>query len=214
MVYTFTYLPNKKFLTLEDPSVQSLLRKWSMLGRLTCQAFAFDQEFNAYQMEQFLKDFVRGSARQRPWRWRWPIPYTGKDGIYVYYHHKKYIYIQVLVEEGGELWEVLQKEEREQLLVRLFRLVVLGGECCQFEDNIHHYLAVTRTLYRDLVTPMVEDGRVVVRSVAAQVSVMAADGVTVPEKPTHSQNILLLVVNPHTRTTHTLLHQHGVGDLD
>ncbi|XP_045583013.2 cilia- and flagella-associated protein 300 [Procambarus clarkii] len=254
MVYTFTHLPNKKFVTFEDPSVQNLLRKWSMLGRLTCQAFVFDQEFSEYLLEQFIEGFVRSQAVASGLEvWRGyckeplghgasverveEVPCTmtsmavfrrlyearvvRQDGEIVrcpeQYHDHLVIddkLKKVLVEEGGELWEVVDEEQRRQLLVRLFSLVALGGECCQFEDNIHHYLSVTRTLYRDLVTPVVEDGRVMVRSVAAKLRLKTAGGVTVPEDPTHSQNILLLVINPHTRTVHTLLHQHGVGDLD
>ncbi|KAG7168535.1 cilia- and flagella-associated protein 300-like [Homarus americanus] len=254
MVHTFTYLPDKKFLTLEDPSMQHMLRKWSMLGRLSCQAYVFDQEFSGYQLEQFTENFIKSPAvasSLEVWRGhhKEPLGYGARvecveevpcsltsmdvfrrlyetevvkdDGEIVrcpeQYHHDLVLddnLKKVLVDEGGELWDVLKEADRQQLLLRLFRLVALGGECCQFEDNIHQYLVVTRALYKDLVTPIIENGRIVVKSKAAQIRVKAACGAWVPEDPTHSQNILLLVVNPHAHTVHVFLHQHGVGDLD
>ncbi|XP_071547853.1 cilia- and flagella-associated protein 300-like [Panulirus ornatus] len=238
------------------PTFNDELRTYSrsILGRLTCQAYVFHQDFYEHQLEQFVEAFVKSPAvatTLEVWRGHHKAPLghgacverveevpcsltsmavfrrlyeTGvvrEDGNIVrcpdeYHDHlilddnlKK-----VLVKEDGDLWGVLGQEDRRQLLVRLFRLVALGGECCQFEDNIHHYLAVTRTLYRDLVTPIAEGGQVVVRSVAGQVRVATAGGGSVPDDPSHSQNLLLLVINPHAHTLNVLLHQHGVGDMD
>ncbi|XP_068233990.1 cilia- and flagella-associated protein 300-like [Palaemon carinicauda] len=120
---------------------------------------------------------------------------------------------KILVQEEGEFWKVYSEEERRELLFLLFRLVVLGGECCQFEDNFHNYVTVTKALYKDLISPQLVDGKVVIRSVAAKLHLKTANGRSVPEDPENPLNVLLLVVNPHTRTVHTLLHQRGVGDM-
>ncbi|XP_015280002.1 PREDICTED: uncharacterized protein C11orf70 homolog [Gekko japonicus] len=55
--YTFHHLPQKSFPSLESRETRDRLVKWSMDGRITAQAFSFDQNFKGYQQEDFLMDF-------------------------------------------------------------------------------------------------------------------------------------------------------------
>ncbi|KAM9451745.1 cilia- and flagella-associated protein 300 isoform 2-T2 [Clarias gariepinus] len=55
-IFTFTFLPNKKFTFLEDAQISELLMKWSMLGRISVQAFNFDQFFQSYMKNDFALD--------------------------------------------------------------------------------------------------------------------------------------------------------------
>lgn len=64
------------------------------------------------------------------------------------------------------------------------------------------------------ISPEADGERVVVTSIAAELRLRTSEGVRVPEEAEVSQNVLLLVINPQTRTLTTLLHQHGVGDMD
>ncbi|XP_065142985.1 cilia- and flagella-associated protein 300 [Paramisgurnus dabryanus] len=57
--YTFNLLSNKKFTFQQDPKVTGLLMKWSMLGRITTQAFNFDQSFQPYRSNDFVWDFFQ-----------------------------------------------------------------------------------------------------------------------------------------------------------
>ncbi|XP_066938927.1 cilia- and flagella-associated protein 300-like [Macrobrachium rosenbergii] len=254
MPFTFTHLDKKKFVVDEDSTIQALLRKWSLLGRVTCQAYAFDQPFEEYNLATLIKDFVGSpsvAATLLVWRRELKEP-LGKgsqleeiekipcqltsmeifkrlydtnvlreDGEIIQcfeeYHEDLILndnLKKVLVQEEGEFWDVYSEEERNELLFHLFKLVVLGGECCQFEDNFHNYGIVTKALYKDLISPQVVNGKVAVTSFAAKIRLRTARGLEVPEDPSKSQNVFLVVVNPHTRTVHTLLHQHGVGDMD
>ncbi|XP_043360124.1 transcriptional coactivator YAP1 isoform X5 [Dermochelys coriacea] len=55
--FAFRYLPQKTLPSLENGDTQGRLRKWSMHGRITAQAFSFDQHFKAYQKDEFVKAF-------------------------------------------------------------------------------------------------------------------------------------------------------------
>ncbi|XP_003219382.2 cilia- and flagella-associated protein 300 [Anolis carolinensis] len=58
---TFHLLPQKSFPALESRGVRDSLLKWSMDGRITVQAFSFDQNFKGYQRDDFLMDFFNHS---------------------------------------------------------------------------------------------------------------------------------------------------------
>ncbi|XP_053543593.1 cilia- and flagella-associated protein 300 isoform X1 [Ictalurus punctatus] len=54
--FSFNLLPNRKFTILEDTRILELLMKWSMLGRISIQAFNFDQVFQSYMKNDFVLD--------------------------------------------------------------------------------------------------------------------------------------------------------------
>ncbi|KAL2095132.1 hypothetical protein ACEWY4_009851 [Coilia grayii] len=52
--YVFSLLSSKTFPFLQNPEVSKRLMKWSMLGRLSAQAFNFDQMFYPYKKDEFV----------------------------------------------------------------------------------------------------------------------------------------------------------------
>ncbi|XP_064838566.1 cilia- and flagella-associated protein 300 isoform X1 [Oncorhynchus masou masou] len=57
--FSFNLLPTKTFSFLQDKSTLQLLMKWSMLGRISAQAFSFDQNFYPYNSHDFTLSFFR-----------------------------------------------------------------------------------------------------------------------------------------------------------
>ncbi|KAF7697076.1 cilia- and flagella-associated protein 300 [Silurus meridionalis] len=57
--FKFNLLPNIKSAFLEDSRISELLMKWSMLGRISVQAFNFDQVFQSYMMKDFVLNFFQ-----------------------------------------------------------------------------------------------------------------------------------------------------------
>ncbi|XP_070298032.1 LOW QUALITY PROTEIN: cilia- and flagella-associated protein 300 [Salvelinus sp. IW2-2015] len=57
--FSFNLLPTKTFSFLRDKSTLQLLMKWSMLGRISAQAFSFDQTFHPYNSHDFTLSFFR-----------------------------------------------------------------------------------------------------------------------------------------------------------
>lgn len=53
--------------------------------------------------------------------------------------------------EDSDNFDMYSETEREEFLFQLFRHICLGGEVCQYEDNIQLYLDFTKLLYKDLV---------------------------------------------------------------
>ncbi|XP_071989069.1 cilia- and flagella-associated protein 300 [Engystomops pustulosus] len=57
--FTFHPLPNRTFSFLENRDTRELLTKWSMNGRITAQAFRYDQYFQSYQKDVFVLAFFQ-----------------------------------------------------------------------------------------------------------------------------------------------------------
>ncbi|XP_028317649.1 cilia- and flagella-associated protein 300 isoform X2 [Gouania willdenowi] len=59
LTFSFRPLPMQQFSFLQDKETLALLMKWSMLGRISAQAFSFDQSFYPYNSDQFALSFFR-----------------------------------------------------------------------------------------------------------------------------------------------------------
>ncbi|XP_027323744.1 cilia- and flagella-associated protein 300 isoform X1 [Anas platyrhynchos] len=55
--FAFRLLPQKAFPCLQNSDIRDRLLKWSMHGRITAQAFSFDQQFKPYQKDEFVWAF-------------------------------------------------------------------------------------------------------------------------------------------------------------
>ncbi|XP_069032827.1 cilia- and flagella-associated protein 300 [Embiotoca jacksoni] len=58
-IFSFNRLPTKKFSFLQDKHTLALFMKWSMLGRISAQAYSFDQSFYPYNSQKFALCFFR-----------------------------------------------------------------------------------------------------------------------------------------------------------
>ncbi|VDN24472.1 unnamed protein product [Dibothriocephalus latus] len=58
---------------------------------------------------------------------------------------------KILLLEDSENYSLFTEQERDEFLFRLFKHICIGGELCQFENEINPYLDFVRSLYRDLV---------------------------------------------------------------
>lgn len=58
---------------------------------------------------------------------------------------------EALLIEESPFYSVFTKEEREELLIKVFGHLVCGGAMCQYEDKIGAYLDITRIFYKALV---------------------------------------------------------------
>ncbi|KAM4539606.1 cilia- and flagella-associated protein 300 [Odontesthes bonariensis] len=57
--FSFSPLPSKMFSFLQDKDTLALFMKWSMLGRMSCQSYSFDDNFYPYSCEKFTLCFFR-----------------------------------------------------------------------------------------------------------------------------------------------------------
>ncbi|XP_041352378.1 cilia- and flagella-associated protein 300-like [Gigantopelta aegis] len=56
--FSFRYLVDKKFNSIDDKEKQEWLLKWSMKDRIKAQMFTFDQPFQPYEKDNFGLDFM------------------------------------------------------------------------------------------------------------------------------------------------------------
>ncbi|XP_069615291.1 cilia- and flagella-associated protein 300 isoform X1 [Ranitomeya imitator] len=57
--FTFHQVPNRTFTFLDNRDTRELLTKWSMNGRISAQAFRYDQYFQPYQQDDFVLAFFQ-----------------------------------------------------------------------------------------------------------------------------------------------------------
>uniref|UniRef100_A0A3Q2CM94 Cilia- and flagella-associated protein 300 n=1 Tax=Cyprinodon variegatus TaxID=28743 RepID=A0A3Q2CM94_CYPVA len=185
--FSFTPLPAKTFSFQQDKDTLNLLMKWSMLGRISAQAYSFDSNFHPYSCETFALCFFKDpkvihSLRNMEDKLRVPLGTSSSDivelvpctkismelfdpifscgilrpsGDVVKCFHDVYPDFdelrQMLQEEDSEHYYVVGKTERKEFLFCLFKHLCLGGELCQYEDNIDPYISTTKKLYKDLI---------------------------------------------------------------
>lgn len=72
-----------------------------------------------------------------------------------------------LLDEDSEEYDVFTPEDRRELIFHIIKLLVIGGEICQYEDEFDVYEPVITSLYRDLI------GQSVVKQASGAISIIA-----------------------------------------
>ncbi|XP_068687244.1 cilia- and flagella-associated protein 300-like isoform X2 [Montipora foliosa] len=81
---------------------------------------------------------------------------------------------KVLLLEEAETYPIFSDADRNEFIFLIFKHLCLGGQVCQYEDDVSPYLETTKTLYKELIsvhkdatTKKLQVGSVVIR-VSAQ----------------------------------------------
>lgn len=61
----------------------------------------------------------------------------------------------MLLNKESEEYSLYSEDERNEIIFRMFQMLVLGGTLCQFEDALEPYLDVTKSIYKDLIRLLV-----------------------------------------------------------
>lgn len=105
--------------------------------------------------------------------------------------------------EESENYSIYSEAERNELLFAIFQLLVLGGSLNQYEDYLGPYRDSTRELYKMLVSVRKDasNDQMFIDTFAYELK--AVDGKPVFEDD-HPQNLLLVTVQPFTKTVNVL----------
>lgn len=57
----------------------------------------------------------------------------------------------MLIDKEYEYYSLYSEAEREEFIFRIFQLLVLGGDLCQYEDFLQPYLEITKIIYKNLI---------------------------------------------------------------
>ncbi|XP_029299279.1 cilia- and flagella-associated protein 300 [Cottoperca gobio] len=120
---------------------------------------------------------------------------------------------QMLQEEDSEHYCVFGREERGELLFRLFKHLCVGGELCQYEETIDPYISTTKQLYKDLVSVQKDPETKKISVVSTVLKVCAYDesGRCYPGRGEEEQTFAYLIVDPFKRHVTLFYHSYGVG---
>lgn len=119
---------------------------------------------------------------------------------------------KMLLMEDSINFESFSDDDRMELMFRLFKMFVIGGPICQYEDNIKPYLEITKSFYKDLVCvqkiPDSEELKVI--SHAVQISLLNEKKKKVfPPGLDHEQTFAFLIIDPLKRHVRLFYNSWG-----
>lgn len=122
-----------------------------------------------------------------------------------------------LLLEESDNYDVYSDKERNEFIFRLFKHVAIGGEVCQYEDELQPYIDVTKSIYKDLISvqkdPQTKKLKIV--SYVYRVEVFNNKTKVYPNNGFNDQDFCYLIIDPIKRQLILLYHKHeGAIELD
>lgn len=109
---------------------------------------------------------------------------------------------KMTISEESDYYNLYSDKEKEEFIFCIFRHIILGGYCNQYEDEVQHYVETTKHVYKDLVT-VVKDPlstRLKVLSKVLKIDVYGDKGNMIfPGKRKHVQSFCYLITDPEKR---------------
>jgi len=116
-----------------------------------------------------------------------------------------------LADQSSVHYYLYNEDEQSEFLFRLFKLLVLGGPVCQYENDINVYLDTAKSLYKDLLSIKQNvNGQKVIRSRVFEIELSKGDQNYAPGGPVasyHTQNKCFVIIDPFYRHITTLTHR-------
>lgn len=121
---------------------------------------------------------------------------------------------KLLLSEESDFYTVYSDEQRKEFLFRLFTHLVLGGYCCQYEDNINQYIDSAKYLYKDLLSVQKDKNlqKLYINCVVLRVTLKDSTGkIIFPGSTENVQNFCYLIIEPERRQ---VVIWHHIWSLD
>jgi len=115
-----------------------------------------------------------------------------------------------LTDQSSIHYWLFSEDEQSEFLFRLFKLIVLGGPVCQYENDINVYLETAKSLYKDLLAIKQNvNGQKVIRSRVFEIELAKADQNYAPGGAVtyHTQNKCFVIVDPFYRHITVVSHR-------
>lgn len=109
---------------------------------------------------------------------------------------------KLVLSEESEFFAIFSQEERKEFMFCIFRHLVLGGYCCQYEDNVQPYIETTKHLYKELLSVRkdMNSKQLYVQSIVLKVILKNEnDKVVFPGQTDNCQNFCYMIINPEIR---------------
>eukprot|EP00116_Pleurobrachia_bachei_P000981 sb/3461243/ len=119
---------------------------------------------------------------------------------------------KMILSEESDHWDVYGEEERSEFLFLLFKLLVLGGPVCQYDDGIERYLEVSKALYKEFITVQKNAETKTIEIASRVLKASAWDGeICWFPGDDHHQTFCYLILNPISRICTVISHDFGKG---
>ena len=59
---------------------------------------------------------------------------------------------KMILSKESVYYNLYSEEDRLEFIFHIFKHIVIGGPCCQFEDNVKSYIEITKVIYKDLMS--------------------------------------------------------------
>ncbi|CAH1781692.1 unnamed protein product [Owenia fusiformis] len=231
--FTFQHLEGKKFNSLENKETQDLLMKWSMKGRIKAQCFTFDQQFQSYEKDTFVKDFfsdpiVKSSLQVVSGSGSWVpigIQPTGFESELVSCSTVSLTFFDRLwehdiVRENKQIRKCLDEYyEGIQISDELRKMLLLEDsdnyDIFDEKEREEFLFLLFKHICIDLISVQKDQktNQIVVTSIILKVTLSDDNGPFFPADEEHVQNFAYLIVDPILRHVTTFYHKFGSGDL-
>ena len=109
---------------------------------------------------------------------------------------------KMLLSDESNYADLYSAKEQSEFIYCLFKHIVLGGYCCQYEDNIKNYIDITKLLYKDLlyVRKDAKTSALIVETIVLKVQLYnLTDDYVFPGKLDNEQNFCYMIINPEKR---------------
>jgi len=106
---------------------------------------------------------------------------------------------KLLLDEEDEGWDLFSEVERSELIFHIMKRLAIGGGMNQYEDKIDPYLALTKALYKDLVSVQkTKSGTLTIGSLTFLVSDVVGSSASLFSRPS-PHNFCYVTVDPLAR---------------
>lgn len=120
---------------------------------------------------------------------------------------------KMMISDESDYADLFTADEKQEFIHTVFRHIVLGGYCNQYEDDVQPYIDTTKFIYKDLMT-VVKDPKtkkLEISSIVLKVEVFDEYGnIIFPGTSNHVQNFCYFIINPEKRT---FLVWHHIRDM-
>jgi len=136
----------------KDPNVLSTLKmftksgEWQLLGQSVHDVRIEELNTNILSLEFFDRLYDNKIVRENGGAIKKCIE-EYKDEFIISDELRK-----VLIMDEFESYDMFSDNDRKEFIFHLFKHFCLGGQVCQYEDEVQPYLDVTKSVYKELVS--------------------------------------------------------------
>ncbi|CAF1408024.1 unnamed protein product [Adineta steineri] len=200
---TFPEYNAKKFILdfFKDPNVLNTLKmftkagEWQLLGQPAHDVRIEQLNTNILSLEFFDRLFNNKIIREQGHIKKCIEEY--KDEFIISDELRK-----VLIMDEFDSYDIFSDNDRKEFIFHLFKHFCLGGQVCQYEDDVQPYLDVTKSVYKEIISVQkdAESQTIQVVSPVFKIEALNENGKKFyPSRTAYEQDFAYIIIDPIKR---------------